>query len=107
MYRQNILILLLIELVLLTGSVVARYVGQTLDYTLLPSFAIILQMIFVVTIILIPLIYLYIIPNLDDKKFQIARISTYTLLVIVNLGILTLFLLNVLSFFGIVSFPFQ
>ena len=106
MFRFGILILLMIELVLLAGSVAVKYVGVILSFDLMPSFAIILQSIFIVTLVVIPLLYLYIIPKLDDNSYQILRISTYTLIAIINAGILALFITNILGFFGILAFPF-
>ena len=104
MYRKGIFLILAIELLLLVGTIVGKYIGQMLGFEIFPPFAIILQAIFVTTLIIIPLIYLYIIPKLTDEQYQIARIITYTLFALINVGILALFITNILSYFGILSF---
>ncbi len=104
MFRKSIFFILGIELLLLVGTVVGKYLGQALGFNLFPPLAIILQVIFVTALIIIPLVYLYVIPNLTDEQFQITRIITYTLLALINVAILVLFVTNILSYFGILSF---
>ena len=104
MFRKGIFYLLAIELLLLIGTIAGRYIGMLLGFDIFPPFAIILQAIFVTALVIIPLVYLYIIPKLTDEQYQIARIITYSLLAIINVGVLALFITNVLSYFGILTF---
>jgi len=104
MYRKGIFFLLAVEMLLLIGTIVGKYIGMMLGFEIFPPFAIILQAVFVTTLVVIPLIYLYIIPKLTEEQYQIARIITYTLLALINVGILALFLTNILSYFGILNF---
>ena len=106
MYRKSIFFIFGIEIMLLAGTVVGRYLGRVLGYDIFPPFAIIMQSIFIIALVVIPLVFLYVIPNLTDEQYQIARIITYTLLALINVAILALFITNVLSYFGITGFIF-
>ena len=104
MFRNSMIILTIIEVVLLIGSIVGRYLGLSLGVEFfIPKIAIFIQATLLFVLLLVPITYLYIIPKLDDKQFKIVRIALYVLIAILNVAILAWFILDILSAFGILT----
>ncbi len=107
MHRNLMVILVLVQLILMMGSVVGRYMGQTLGVEFfIPKIAIIMQAMLLFVLLIVPIVYQYILPKLDDKQFKAVRIGFYLLIALLNVVILAWFIIDILSTFGIITSDF-
>jgi hypothetical protein len=107
MHRNLMVRLALIQLILLIGSVVGRFMGQVmLVEFFIPKIAIIMQAMLLFALLIVPIFYQYILPKLDDQQFTAVRIGFYLLIALLNVVILAWFILDTLSTFGIITSDF-
>ncbi|MHA2357694.1 MAG: hypothetical protein ACXABK_02860 [Candidatus Heimdallarchaeaceae archaeon] len=97
MYRNVLGVFLILELVLLLGSVVGRFFGSSLNVVFIPNTAIYLQAAFIGGLIIIPLIFQYVIPYLsDDTSYKYFKISTYIFIGLVDIAIIFWFIYDII-----------
>ena len=107
MHRNLMAMLTLVLFFLLAGSVVGRYMGKIMGVEFfIPTIAIIIQAMLLFTLLILPVIYQYILPKLDDKQFKAVRIGLFVLIAILNVVILAWFIVDILSTFGILTSDF-
>ncbi len=105
MYFTSLIYILIFQLVLFTASVVSLFVALQFDFQLIDPMALVLQAIFVVTIVVLPIVYLLIAMKVDDAGYKILRICTWVLVGIIGVVIIEEFLHFVLHGYFKVPWP--
>lgn len=107
MHRFLTVVLAVIELILLMGSIAGRYMGRTMGVSyFIPVIAIIMQAFLLFVLLIVPIIYQYILPKLNEKQFKIVRNCLYILIALLNVVIIVWFIVDILSTFGILDSAF-
>ncbi|MHA1514978.1 MAG: hypothetical protein ACTSPF_05530, partial [Candidatus Heimdallarchaeaceae archaeon] len=102
MYFNGLFFILLFEIALYVMTVVALFGAfYGFGFELIHLVTLALQATFVVVLVILPIIYQFIAVKVKEKGFKILTISTYVLVGLINVGILSVFLVHILSlFFG-------
>ncbi len=91
MYRRGLIQVLIIEIAMILFSLGGHFFASMfVSYDFIQWLAMGLQLLFVSALIVLPLIFLYVVPKLSDEGYKIAKISTITIISIINVAILTL-----------------
>lgn len=97
MYRRGLVQILIVEIVLILCSIGGHFfVSIFVDYEFIQWVAMGLQLVFVAALIILPLIFLYVVPKLSDHGYKIAKISTIIIITMINVAILVLFFVNII-----------
>lgn len=97
MYRRGLVQILILEITLIVCSLAGHFTASIfVSYDYIQWFAMGLQLTFVVALIILPLIFLYVVPKLSDKGYKIAAISAVVIITVINVAILTLFFANII-----------
>ncbi|MHA1464175.1 MAG: hypothetical protein ACTSQ2_03675, partial [Candidatus Heimdallarchaeaceae archaeon] len=97
MYRRGLIQVLILEIVLLVCSLAGHFFATIfVSYDFIQWFAMGLQLTFVVALIILPLIFLYVVPKLSDKGYKIATLSTIITITVINVAILTIFITSII-----------
>jgi len=96
MHRNVLILILILEIVLIVGSVVGNLVGAALQVEIIPLTTILLQLTICGVLTIIPLIYQFVVPKLDDNNFKIFNIGTYIVIALADAGIIVWFIFNII-----------
>ncbi|MCK4972829.1 MAG: hypothetical protein KAS52_05880, partial [Candidatus Heimdallarchaeota archaeon] len=97
MYRRGLVQILIIEIVLILCSIGGHFFATIfVSYDFIQWIAMGLQLAFIAALIVLPLIFLYVVPKLSDQGYKIAKISTFIVITIINVAILALFLVDII-----------
>ena len=97
MYRQGILRILYIELAMIILSVAGHFLATIfVDYQFIQWVAMALQLAFVTALIVLPLIFLFVVPKLSDTGYKIAKITTFSIITLINIAIVALFIVDII-----------
>ncbi|MBY8999785.1 MAG: hypothetical protein KGD64_02625 [Candidatus Heimdallarchaeota archaeon] len=97
MFRTGLLYIFFIELILIACSIGSHFfVSIFVDYEFIQWAAMGLQLAFVGALIVLPIIFLYIVPKLSDKGYKTAKIVTISIISIINVAILVLFIVDII-----------
>lgn len=97
MYRRGLVQVLIIEIVLILCSIGGHFFATIfVSFDFIQWIAMGLQLVFVAALIVIPLIFLFVVPKLSDQGYKIAKISTFIVISIVNVAILALFFVDII-----------
>lgn len=97
MYRRGLIQVLIIEIVMILCSVVGHFFASIfVSYDFIQWIAMGLQLVFVTALIVLPLIFLYVIPRLSDQGYKKAKIITIISISSINVAILALFFVDII-----------
>jgi hypothetical protein len=97
MHRNSLILILILELVLIVGSLVGNLVGSfALDVEIIPLATILLQATIVGVLIVIPLIYQFVVPKLNDQNYKMFNIGTFIVVALADAGIFVWFIFSII-----------
>jgi hypothetical protein len=97
MYRRGLIQVLIIEIVMVLCSIAGHFFASLfVNYDFIQWLAMGLQLVFVAALIVLPLIFLYVIPKLSDQGYKTAKIITIITISLINVAILALFFVNII-----------
>ncbi len=96
MHRNVLILILILELVLIGGSVIGNLIGSLLFVEIIPLTTILLQATIIGVLTIIPLIYQFIVPKLNDQNYKIFNIGTFIVVALVDAGIIVWFIFNII-----------
>ena len=101
MHRNSLVLILILELVLIVGSIVGNIVGKVLNVEIIPLTTILMQATIAGVLVVIPIIYQFVIPKLNDQNYKIFNIGTFVVVALADAGIFVWFIFNIiLRFFS-------
>ncbi len=97
MYRRGLIQVLIIEIIMILCSIVGHFFASLfVSYDFIQWIAMGLQLVFVAALIVLPLIFLYVIPKLSDQGYKTAKIITIITISLINVAILALFFVDII-----------
>ena len=97
MYRNSLVYILVFEAVMLVCSLAGHFFAQVyVAYEYIQWVAMGLQLFFVVVLVVLPIVFLYIIPKVTDQGYKITKIVTLSLIFAINIAIFALFIVDII-----------
>ena len=96
LYKHNLYLLLIIEVAMLICSLLGHFIANYfVSYDYIQWIAMGIQLAFIFVIIVLPIVFLEVVPKVSDKGYKTTKIVTIILVSLINAAILALFIVDI------------